>query len=505
MSGRRTDQLAIVTARTNAKRASARKSERSRSAATRSFRARLARPGFGVVFLAVLLGAGACVTDKVTGERQFSLVNWTVEQELAIGKEAAPNIESQFESICLDLEAQEYLGERVRELVSRSPRRNELDFHFKILNSSVPNAFALPGGFTYITRGLLAQLESEAQFVSIMGHELGHVEHRHAMDNQSKQRVVGILTLPLRPFEFVGDQLPVGSRVVSFATGIATAPATLYLTSHSRAQETEADERGVTFAVEMGFDPRDAALTFELFDRLESLSDVDDTPSWLRTHPMNDDRAKDIQDFIAERYPSVLKEGAQFRSSTPEFDQIRDRFRARAPAYAAYDLAVALVAEEEPDWERVGDLLVGALNAVPEEPLFHIAAGEIALIQEDSETALYAFLHALELYGRFDGDRPADSDPDHTTWPGESHWKVHFYLGILQLEVSAARAAEQFRLACERFPMHAVSWFLLGQALEQTSEFSQAIEAYEHVLELTDSSLELHEQAQARVREIDTE
>ena len=77
--------------------------------------------------------------------------------------------------------------------------------------------------------------------------------------------------------------------------------------------------------------------------------------------------------------------------------------------------------------------------------------------------------------------------------------KVHWYLGILDLEVNVARAVEEFRTTCERFPMHALSWFLLGQALERTADYERAREAYEHVMSLTDSQSDLYKRARRRV------
>src|SRR4029453_12798217 len=119
-------------------------------------------------------------------EKRFAMVQWSVKEEQALGDQAAPNFEQQFDGALADAAGKESLGSVIKEMAGHSVRKDDFAYQFEILNSSEPNAFALPGGYVYITRGLLEHLESEGEFVGILGHELGHVEHQHSMLQQNK-------------------------------------------------------------------------------------------------------------------------------------------------------------------------------------------------------------------------------------------------------------------------------------------------------------------------------
>lgn len=435
----------------------------------------------GTLALCACLLFAACATDPVSGKRNFSLVDWTPEEEREMGREFAPNIEAEFEAIYPDAEANAYLGELVARMVELSPRHADFDFHFKILNSSVPNALALPGGYVYITRGLLEELETEGQFIAVMGHELGHVEHRHAMLNQTR----GILGWSGRALGSVGRALPIGGRVVNAVGGIVSAPSVLLGLKFNRSQELEADERGVYFAAEMGYNPLDAVQTFELFQRMEDEQENSTSQvSILRTHPVNAARIESIQKIVARDYPEWAN--ADTRPATvetdPRFGDLVARMREHAPAYVVYDRAFKNLAQEEPDLDAAQADLDEARSLLPDEPLFWILAGELAAMVEDVPRSAVNFQVASRLYQR--------------RTPGDGHWKPPLYLGLYALLAEQSDAAvKSLEVAVARYPMNPTAHLLLGHALAHRGDTQAAGKEYKRVMGLTPRKDPLHVEA----------
>ncbi len=440
--------------------------------------------------LATLACAG-CVSDPVTGESRFSLVEWTVEDEIAMGREAAPLVEAQYDGALLDAEARAYLEKLVLEMAELSPRRRDFDFRFELLNSSIPNAFALPGGHVYVTRGLLQELESEAQLISVLGHELGHVEHRHAMLQQSRGVLAG---LPSRTIDRVGGIVTVagiGDRVVGLASGITALPPALYVLSYGRDQELEADRRGAWFAHAMGYDPREATKTFELFQRLEEEAGDMGPLSIFRSHPTNDARIEDMEELIADEYPDVAQR-SDFRTGGAAFGAIVERLRAGRPAYARYEAGLSVLegAQDEEDLARAEALFREALDQRPDEPLFHIAVGEVCLSIGHLDGAATHFDAARLLYAAHPEVR--------------GHWKPSFYLAVLALTVEEHELAVQLaEEAIAVLPTHGVLHFVHGLALEAARERRAAAGAYARVIELEPRGSDLAALARERLRELE--
>ena len=133
-----------------------------------------------------------CTTNPATGSRSFTLMSW--EEEKAIGAEAGPEFTAQFGGEVPDADARAYVNEvGARLLEGIEEGVPELDWEFTLLDSDVLNAFALPGGKVYFSRGLAEQLKSEAEMAGVIGHEIGHVTARHGNQRMSKQMGYNIL------------------------------------------------------------------------------------------------------------------------------------------------------------------------------------------------------------------------------------------------------------------------------------------------------------------------
>ncbi len=133
--------------------------------------------------VAVLLLFNQCSRNPVTGKRELSFMSES--QELAMGQQSDPAIKAEF-GVYADSLLQQYVGIQGRSMAKIS-HRPTLDFQFKVMDSEVVNAFAVPGGFVYFTRGILAHFNNEAQFMGVLGHEIGHVTARHGAQQQTKQ------------------------------------------------------------------------------------------------------------------------------------------------------------------------------------------------------------------------------------------------------------------------------------------------------------------------------
>src|ERR1700674_2975177 len=159
-----------------------------------------------VAFVAVI--AGACATNPVTGKRQISFMS--EEQEIRTGRELDAEVRQQM-GVYQDEQLQKYI-EDVGMRLARQSQRPNLPWHFTIIDSPAVNAFALPGGYIYITRGILPYLDNEAQLAGVLGHEIGHVAARHSAQQYTRSAVAGfgvligsIFVPQIRPFEQLAE------------------------------------------------------------------------------------------------------------------------------------------------------------------------------------------------------------------------------------------------------------------------------------------------------------
>ena len=249
----------------------------------------------GLTLASMLALTGGCtkVVNPATGQSEFTAMS--PEQEKAVGKEQHPKILQQFGGGYDDPELQAYvdqIGERLQ-AVSELP---DLEFTFTLLNSDVVNAFALPGGYVYISRGLLALAENEAEVAGVMAHEIGHVTARHSAQRYSR----GVLAQGGVTLGAVLAGVFGGGNLAKTVQQIGGTGAQAYLAGYSREQEFQSDELGVRYLTRAGYDPT-AMATFleklgeqnELARRLAGKEDAPDpSTSMFATHPRTPDRVR---------------------------------------------------------------------------------------------------------------------------------------------------------------------------------------------------------------------
>lgn len=235
----------------------------------------------GAVLLLVLLGicTWGCVYNPVTGEREFSLMS--AAEERRIGASMDQEIVAEY-GVVDDPEIRDYVSGVGARLVASS-HDPEATFTFRVLDDPLVNAFALPGGYVYLTRGILAHLQDEAAMAGVLGHEIGHVTARHSAQRYTQQVIWGA-------------GLELGSLAVDASPDLEAAlgsAAQLLLLKYSRDDEREADDLGVQYAGKLGYDTTSMAA---FFTTLERLSGARPGPlSWFSTHPDPGERAETIR------------------------------------------------------------------------------------------------------------------------------------------------------------------------------------------------------------------
>ncbi|NOX37498.1 MAG: M48 family metalloprotease [Calditrichaeota bacterium] len=228
--------------------------------------------------LAFLLG---CAVNPVTGKRELILLSEADEIQLGIQTDRQL---VQMYGIYDDPELQLYIQQLGQKLAALS-HRPHLDYQFKLTDTPVINAFAVPGGFVYITRGILAYLNSEAELAGVIGHEIGHIAARHSAKQYTR---IQLAQLGLGLGAMLSEQFARFSGLAEIGLGL------LFL-KFSRDQEKQADELGVEYAARAGYDASEMANFFLTLDRMTPEEQKGGLPSWFSTHPNPRDRVVKIR------------------------------------------------------------------------------------------------------------------------------------------------------------------------------------------------------------------
>jgi predicted Zn-dependent protease len=224
-----------------------------------------------------------CATNPVTGRRELSLVSES--QEIAMGQEAAQQAVASMGAVPDDA-LQRYVS-NLGTTMARASERPSLPWTFTVIDDPTVNAFALPGGPVFITRGILSHMNSEAQLVSVLGHEIGHITAKHSVQQLSQAQLaqIGLIAAVV-----VKPELAQFGDLASQGLGL------LFL-KFGRDDETQADDLGFRYMVNAGYAPREMA---EMFRTLERLSGGGEgrVPEWLSTHPDPGNRVQKTLDRI---------------------------------------------------------------------------------------------------------------------------------------------------------------------------------------------------------------
>src|SRR5947209_16403049 len=220
----------------------------------------------------IALALCSCVRNPATGKMQLNLLSES--QEIELGKQAKQEAEQTYGLYKEKPELSQYIEGLGKRLSQESGRPN-LPWSYEIVDDASVNAFALPGGPIFITRGILGHLNTEAELAAVLGHETGHVAARHSANQMSKAQVA---QLGLG----IGSIL---SPTVASAAQVASAGLQLLFLKYSREDETQADELGFRYMTRVGYDPTQMIPLFQMLDGVSKQAGGGKTPEWLQTHP----------------------------------------------------------------------------------------------------------------------------------------------------------------------------------------------------------------------------
>jgi predicted Zn-dependent protease len=240
-----------------------------------------------LVLLALTVGIGitGCAMNLATGERHLNL--YSESQEIAMGQQADSQVVAS-----LGLYPNSALQRYVQKLgakLAKTSERPDLPWTFRVVDDPVVNAFALPGGFIYVTRGLMTYVENEAQLSGVIGHEIGHVTAQHTMHSMSTQQVT---QLGVTAGMMIEPKLQKYGQYVNAGLGL------LYL-KFSRDDESQADHLGLRYMVRAGNNPQQMVQVFDMLNRISQASGGGGRlPEWLETHPDPANRSEAFQKEI---------------------------------------------------------------------------------------------------------------------------------------------------------------------------------------------------------------
>ena len=233
--------------------------------------------------IAVAALAAGCATNPVTGRSELALVSEG--QEIQMGKQYAEQVKASI-GLYPDQNLQAYVSQLGMRLATKS-QRPSIPWQFHVLDDASVNAFALPGGPVFITRGILTHMNSEAELVSVLGHEIGHITARHSVQQMSKQQLAGLGL-------GIGSIL---SPTVASASQIAGAGLGVLFLKYGRDAERQSDALGFQYMVREGYDPREMASMFETLQRTGGSAEGR-LPNWLSSHPNPEDRETSVRQRI---------------------------------------------------------------------------------------------------------------------------------------------------------------------------------------------------------------
>ncbi len=412
---------------------------------------------------AVLLAfaLAGCAVNPVTGETQFITVS--TEQEIALGEQQyVPTQQSQGGVYDVDPALNAYVSEVGGRVAAYA--ENPLPYEFVILNNSIPNAWALPGGKIAINRGLLIELNSEAELAAVLGHEVVHAAARHTAQQISRAQLSQVFVVATAVV--AGD-----SQYGQMAVGSAALGSQLILSRYGRGAELESDEYGMRYMSQAGYDPLGAVTLQETFVRLSEGRDQDWLSGLFASHPPSNARVEANRETAA-KLPPGGELGAE------RYEQMLGKTLEVKPAYDAYDRGRKALADGDED--KALELAQEALDQFPDEANFHSLRGDVRLMEENFEWAETNYTRAIDRRDDF--------------------FYYHLQRGIARKELGNNAAAKTDLENSVALMPTANAYFVLGTIAEEEGDLETARKYYEPVAE---QKGELGDAARKRLARID--
>jgi beta-barrel assembly-enhancing protease len=382
-----------------------------------------------------------CGTNPVTKKTEFQFVSQ--EKEIAIGSQQySPARQSQGGDYVLDPELTAYVQNIGNRLAAVSDRP-DLPYEFVVINDSVPNAWAMPGGKIAFNRGLLYELNSEAELAAVMGHEIVHAAARHGAKSMER----GIFLQGAMIAVGIGAQ---NSDYANLIVGGSQLGAQLISSKYGRDAESESDFYGMQYMKKAGYDPAAAVTLQETFVRLSQDRKSNFITGLFASHPPSPQRVIDNKATLATM-------GAGGEIGKEAYAKKVAHLKSTQPAYKAYD--EALVALKKGDTVAANQLVKKAIAIEPREARFQELLGDIALTQHQPETALGFYAEAIKM------------QPD--------YFKPHIQSGIALFNMGKRKEAEPYLKRANELLPTAPGHAFLGQIAEDRGDTHLALQHYQ--------------------------
>ncbi len=414
-----------------------------------------------ISIFSILLFSCTQTYDALSGKKVYTLIS--PKQEIELGQMYIPLAINSNEGQYPDVEVRKYIEKVGKKIARVTPRK--LPYKFFIVNSGEVNAFALPGGGIFINRGLILVLNNESELAGVLGHELGHVNARHHVKFLEKQYGINLLLTIISVFVSGKDY---GDLVVN----LGKVGAQLLTLKYSREQESQADELGVRFAYEAGYDPRGLLETFEIFKKLGNAH----APEWLLTHPLPEHRYQHVLKII-KKYDlnkPLIKD-------TPEFHKIKNKILKTKKSYDLLKKAEKEIQNKNP---------YGALAIVNKS---------IKLYPENNAalTIRSVILADLEKY------RKSLIDAQKAIKIDNLYFLPKLVAGFDLLKLKKYRKSIKFLEESKRLiPSFPDTYYFLGLDYENIGNYDKAIQNYRTALKLTDGKRGWEEDAKRRLQKL---
>jgi predicted Zn-dependent protease len=255
--------------------------------------ASLAHPRPLLIGAGLALGLFSCARNPVTGKSELALVSEA--QEIQMGQQAAQDVARTI-GLYNDSKVQSYVADLGKRMAAQSERPN-LPWEFHVVDDAAVNAFALPGGFIYITRGLMTSINDEAELASVLGHEIAHVTHRHSVQQISKAQLAQI---------GLGVGSILSEDIARFGQLASTGLSLLFL-KYGRDAENQADQSGFRYALDQNYDVREMTDVFQTLSRISEASGAGKLPEWMSTHPNPENRIENVEQILDTLQRDVSK------------------------------------------------------------------------------------------------------------------------------------------------------------------------------------------------------
>ena len=401
---------------------------------------------FSLALLTVLtLLTSNCGVNPVTKKREFQLVSES--QEISIGKQNyGPARQSQGGDYTIDPELTAYVQSIGNKLAAVADRK--LPYEFIVINDSVPNAWAMPGGKIAFNRGLLYELNNEAELAAVMGHEMVHAAARHGAKSMER----GIF--------MQGAMVAVGlatqdNNYANLIVGGAQFGAQLATSKYGRDAESEADLYGMQYMKKAGYDPAAAVTLQETFVRLSAGKNSNFIEGLFASHPPSQIRVDANKQTLA-----AIGAGGELGKEI--YAQKVAKLKSTQGAYKAYDEAVKLMAEKnagDKNMQKATTLAKQAIAIEPREARFQELLGDIAMAQKKPAEALPYYDKAIAM------------QPD--------YFKPHVQAGIALFNLGRKAEAEKYLTQSNALLPTAPSHYLLGKMAEERGDLTNALKNYE--------------------------